>query len=255
MIWLFGDSIFHGHSLDHELGTYTAAMIAAEPLWPLRNPGVTMNLLWRERRVMPGLTGRLIFPHQTDRALKEMRNILTSGRVIEGDAVVCLDVGEHHCDPEASEAAWLAFRRTLVGDHGLRLLMCTAFDDVDPGDRPFSAMKAEAFMHDVDFAGRSHNDAVRAAAAAALESRGSTELVETGAMMAAFQDDLRAKGLSAYKRDRIHPNIWGQTALAVMLCRALDPDRPIHVEDALAILGDQPEAERYRPDLEALVAG
>lgn len=252
MIWLFGDSIFHGHSLPHELETYTADMIAAEPLWPLRNPGVTMNLLWREQRVMPGLTGRLRMPHGGERALKEMRNILTSGRVIEGDAIVCLDVGEHHCDPDASEAAWLAFRRTLVGDQVLRLLMCTGFSDVGPGDPPFSGGKAEPYMHDLAFGGRSHNDALRAAASAPLEGRGTTELVETGAMMAALQESLRAEGSSAYKRDRIHPNIWGQTALAIMLCRALDPERPIHVEDALAVLDGQLEAERHGAHLRAL---
>lgn len=129
-----------------------------------------------------------------------------------GDYAAFLDVGRHGDDPDAFEQNWLSLRSAVVTRVDVTLVMCGGFDNFPP-DAPASK---HPFMHNRRFGQRSHNDALRAAAAAPMAGPGRTLLFETeGCLRPAH-----------FARDRIHLTAEGHDALSrallAFLLRNLD---------------------------------
>ncbi len=215
-IWLFGDSIFRGAALGRFPDEYSSEEIAADPLWPVSSPAAVMNLALGEDLVkLGGVTG---LPDGVEKAVRRLAAFLNSGSVQRGDTVVFLDVGHHARDPDRHQAQWLALRSAAVAEYPIELIMCGGFDDGAQGDH--------ACQHDIAFEGRSHNDAVRAAATAAMITVGHTRFLELSPPLQAFNRwTLERFGLSAYRRDGIHLNLWGQMRLCGLILDVAAPGR------------------------------
>lgn len=248
-IWLWGDSIFTGSALGRKLRLFSEAEAAAEPMWPIRSPATTMNLLWGDDLVERG--GQTGMPDEVDLRSSELRAAIFSGQIQPGDSIVFLDVGHHCCNPARHEALWDRLRRAAIDQVPVNLFMCTGFDNVDRSRPPFSSQPAEPLMHDLLFGDRSHNDAIRAAATVEVGGPGTTTLVEIGAAISELHRDLVAVGATAYRPDNIHLNLLGQTGLSIMLCRAIST-RPIQLTKVFSLLQRDPLAAGTLPILERL---
>lgn len=204
-IWLFGDSIFRGAALDRFPDEYTPEQAGDEPLWPLRAPAEVINLALGEQvAVLAGNTG---LPTGVDKCERRLAKALRR-QVAAHDIVVFLDVGPHAEDPAEHAAQWLRLRRTVVAEHPVRLIMCGGFDD--------GARGQPALQHPPVF-----NAAVRAAAEAPIPSAGRTSFLELQAPLSAFDRMLTARfGVSAYRADGVHLNVWGQARLCALLLDA-----------------------------------
>lgn len=247
VLWLFGDSIFRGWSLKIFPDAMSDADIAAQPLYPLRSPASMINLILADQGAVEldgggvAITGQYVAcyaglagpPGDMSLATSRIERLFTEGSIRPGDVLTFLDAGLHTNDPDIYEAQWLRVRRCAACD-GVRLVMCTAFDDLaaDPrkviGDDP-----SESFMYEVPFRGaasgilRTHNDAVRAAAA--VEGLpGETDLVDMARIIQEFEVEIRRDfDVKIYHRGGIHPNVWGQLRLAAELFRSAWPDLPM----------------------------
>ena len=157
-------------------------------------------------------------PEGVEKAARRLAAFLDSGAVGHGDTVVLLDVGHHAGDPDRHEAQWRTLRSVVVTERRLELVMCGGFDDGADGD--------PACQHDLAFEGRSHNDAVRAAATAAMATVGGTRFLELSPALRAFNHwTLERFGLGAYRRDGIHLNVWGQMRLCGLILDVAAPGR------------------------------
>lgn len=225
-VWLFGDSIFRGAVLDRFPDQYAPEAAAAEPLWPLRAPAETMNLLLGEEAVrLGGFTG---LPDRVDKAARRLRTMLDAGTIAPGDMIVMLDVGPHACDPDRHEAQWRRLREAAAGAHRVRLVICEGFDGGARGET--------ALRHDLAFGARSHNDAVAAAASSAAEEVGETRFLRLSAPLSAFDQALKKGfGIGAYRPDGVHLNVWGQLRLCALILAAALPGRRLDPGPLLAL--------------------
>jgi len=232
--WLFGDSIFSGKALAKDAKIPSA----------LRSPAATMNLLLGADQV--ARAGRAGQPDNTEAAARELREFLKDGPAQDGDIVFLLDVAHHPCDPAKSAMQWLTLRAAALSVRPIRLFMCTAFDNVSADRPPFVGQPAEPLMHDLAFGDRTHNDAVRDAAGAPMSGLGTTSLIELGAAMRALHRDLLKAGPGAYLSDDIHLNVWGQTGLAIILCRHGWPDVSLRFDDVAVALREMGNGEAVK---------
>jgi hypothetical protein len=169
-----------------------------------------------------GTTG---LPKLASRTGEQLERSATDGLIRPVDALAFLDAGKHFGNTRRHEAAWKNIRRA-AGMTGARTLMCTAFDNLANDERTsVGGGRKELFMHDIGWEdGRSHNDAVRAAAA---DKRilAETSLIEMSAMIGLWHRQLQSKySLSVYLRDNIHLNVWGQMRLSWELFSRTWPD-------------------------------
>lgn len=227
-VWLFGDSIFRGAAIGRFPEDYSPEEAAAEPLWPMRSPATVMNLLLGEEAArFGGITG---LPDGVDKAVRELSERLRSGVIAGSDTLVFLDVGRHAENPDVHQAQWRALRDAAATDYPIQLVMCGGFDN--------GARGRAACMHDRTIGERSANDAVRTAAVAPANHRGETRFLPLAASLQAFHHGLKRRfGVTAYRRDGVHLNVWGQLKLCALILDAALPGRTLdraRLEDVVA---------------------
>ena len=245
-VWLFGDSIFRGAAIGRFPEDYAPEEAAAEPLWPMRSPAAVMNLLLGEETVaFGGVTG---LPDGVDKAVRELSERLYWGPVAPADTLVFLDVGQHAEDPDVHEAQWRALRQAAVADHPVRLIMCGGFDN--------GARGRAVCMHDRPINGRSANDALLAAATAPTDDRGVTCFLPLAAPLLAYHHRLKGRfGATAYRRDGVHLNVWGQLKLCALILDAALPAAPLDRGALEAFLAERWAAMGARSREAALAIG
>jgi hypothetical protein len=224
MIWLLGDSIFHGFALGRFPQAYSPEEIAAEPMWPLRSPASMMNLLLGEGTAeLGGITG-LPDPRMIESGQAALHRKLETGQIRPGpDQVVLLDVGHHAETPETHGEQWLSWRRAVTAGQPIDLFICTGFDGLAYREKKgtlIGGAPLSIFAHDERF-----NGALIEAATAEGEFVGTTRVIDVAGPLEAFQQTAMGLGASAYLKDGIHLNIWGQLCLSATICRAVAPDR------------------------------
>ena len=83
-------------------------------------------------------------------------------------------------------------------------------------------------MHDRPFGGRSHNDALRAAATADGPFAGGASFLALSESLAAFDRDIAGRfGGRAYQADGVHLTHWGQMRLCALILDAALPDQTL----------------------------
>jgi hypothetical protein len=203
IIWLFGDSIFHGAITDEPLGP-------EDELWPIRAPAQLINLMIGEEQAR--LAGGTNIPDGVPKAAAQIR-AMVARQIQPEDTIVMLDVGPHAGDADVHERQWLELRRA-TGDHAGRTIICEGFDERAKGH--------EALWHCRPIGGgtRSANDAVKAAAQTPLDQAGRTVFLPTAKPLLRFHHYATTHfGLRAFRRDGVHLTAWGQARLCwLMVC-------------------------------------
>jgi hypothetical protein len=239
VLWLFGDSIFRGFAGGRFPDEVPVEEAALEPLWALRSPSASMNLLCAGMGLAEldplgtATCGKLVAcyvgpagqPDRVTKGLAHIERLHDSGCVREGDAIAMLDAGAHTEDPDLYEEQW--FRITTAASRpGVSVILCNSFDNLAAGPPLMGdGSRRELFMFELPFKGsasglmRSHNEATRRAAA-----RAGVRFLNAAALI----DDWRALlweryHLDVYRPDGIHLNPWGQMRLAAALFRAVRP--------------------------------
>ena len=218
MIRLFGDSIFRGSAVTMRPDLKDEVRAAKVPLWPLRWPASVMNLVLGGASV--SVAGRLRLPEGIKASLRDLQSAFESGTLGPDDVLIMLDVGEHKVDPDAHEDAWRQLRRAATRERPTRLLICEGFDNGAGGKL--------AYRYDVVFGRRSINQAIRDAA---LEPQptyvGSTEFVPLSQPIARYHRWLDERfGVSAYRSDGIHLNVWDNSAFVAACWAPCSLKRP-----------------------------
>ena len=148
-----------------------------------------------------------------------------TGLIRPGDTLAFLDAGDHCGDPDRHEAAWRAIVRAANAT-GLPAFFCTVFDKLLERENPMIGRTPKEFcMHNVAWqGGRNHNDALRAAVAGeGVPAR--TRLLEMNDIIEDWHRRLEAAyGVSAFRPDKLHLNIWGQMRLSWVLFSVAWPD-------------------------------
>ena len=217
---LFGDSVFQGAVTD-------IFDNRAESLKPLQTPAAIMDLALG--RPFAALAGQTLFPHSVARAARELEAKIEAGQIAPGDAIALLDVGPHSMDVERHEADWRLLRRAAVGQHDVRLLMCSGFDNGAGGLRHL--------LHEAPIDQRSPNDAVRAAALAPGDFVGRTSYLDVAGPLKRLDEVMQRRfRRSVYLTDGVHLTAWGQIFLSLLILRALGVavERPRALVDAVA---------------------
>ncbi len=228
MIRLFGDSIFRGSAVTMRPDLKDEVRAAKVPLWPLRSPASVMNLVLGGASV--SVAGQLRLPEGIKASLRDLQSAFESGTLGPDDVLIMLDVGEHKVDPDAHEDAWRQLRRAATRERPTRLLICEGFDNGAGGKL--------AYRYDVVFGRRSINQAIRDAA---LEPQptyvGSTEFVPLSQPIARYHRWLDERfGVSAYRSDGIHLNVWGQFRLCGGLLGAVFPQASFDLAGLFTVL-------------------
>ncbi|MBC8001423.1 MAG: hypothetical protein H7X97_02435, partial [Opitutaceae bacterium] len=206
-LWFFGDSIFRGFALGTFADQIAPERIDRDPLWPFRSPAAMINLFLYDLgllklnsagvategeyvAVFAGTTG---FPEIPRKGRNHVRRAAKTGLIRAGDTLAFLDAAQHAGDPGSHEAAWKDIRRAAAAT-GVPILMCTAFDNLAHDRRTsVGGGKKELCMHDLPWAGgRSHNDALRAAAADRTIP-GEVRLVEASSIIKKWHAELQSR--------------------------------------------------------------
>lgn len=206
MLWLFGDSIFRGLAA----GVFADELPEDDPRRSWASPAAMLNAAYGEERVAVG--GQTLLPDSVDKAAAALRGFRTA----PGDCIAMLDAGHHAGDPGRHQAQWLeliAAARAACD----RVLVCTAPDNL--AEANWKGRYRPLLWHSLPFAGRTHNDAVRAAATEA-----GVELLDLEPALRAFH---LARPDGAYRSDDIHLNRAGQAELCRLLAAAVWPDEPL----------------------------
>lgn len=206
MLWLVGDSIFRGFAL----GVFADALAADDPRQAEASPAAVINrMAGREVARCAAITG---LPDKVPAAIEAIAAL----PVAPGDVIAMLDAGDHGSDPDAHQASW-ARLIAAARRHGVRVIVCSAPDNL--AERNWSKRRFKPGQwHALPFAGRSHNDAVQAAA-----SDAGVEFLDLARAMHDFHARLRHVGEGAYLPDDIHPNVQGQAELCRLLFDAAWP--------------------------------
>lgn len=217
---------------------------AKDPLWPMHSLASALNALLAtsglldtpdagatipSARVVAAYGGALGLPMPADVAVRArfLTERIEAGLIRDGDVVVLEDAGYNGQDPDAYENDWLVLGRALLPRVNVTLVMMDMFDDIP--EEPVMGLPPDAFRYDAPFpsprtgAGRSHNQALRDAAAtlaASPDNKGRLVLLDMRARMDAFRTALRETlGVAALMPEGIHPNVWGEALLAREILR------------------------------------
>ncbi|EKO39161.1 MAG: hypothetical protein B193_2121 [Solidesulfovibrio magneticus str. Maddingley MBC34] len=260
-----------------------------DPLWPMHSLASSMNFQFAAAglldtpdggdtvpaaRVVAAYAGALgqPFPKDVEARADQLAGLAKDGVIRDGDVVILEDAGFHGQDPDAYEANWLRLGRSILENVGATVIMCDMFDAIPDGSImgvPAEAFRFEAlFPSNVPEGKRSHNQALRAAAAklAALpDSKGKVVLLDLRPRMNAFKAALTAElGGEAIMPEGIHPSPWGVAFMGREYLRAagLAPQltNPAPYVDRLAANAgrlSQPcrpaPADKARPFIEAWI--
>lgn len=216
-----------------------------DPLWPMRSLASAMNFQFAAAGLLDTPDGgdtvpaaRLAaayagplgqpFPKEVEARAAQLAVLAKDGVIRDGDVVVLEDAGYHGQDPDGYEANWLLLGRAILENVAATVVMCDMFDAIPDG--PIMGVPAEAFRFEALFPSkspegrRSHNQALRAAAAklAALPgSKGKVVLLDLRPRMDAFKAALAAElGGEAIMPEGIHPSPWGVAFMGRELLRA-----------------------------------
>ena len=261
----------------------------SDPLWPMHSLASSMNYQFAAAGLLDTPDGgdtvpaaRLAaayggalgqpFPQEVEARAAKLAALAKDGVIRDGDVVILEDAGFHGQDPDAYEANWLALGRAVLENVGATVIMCDMFDAIPDGSImgvPAEAFRFEAlFPSNVPEGKRSHNQALRAAAAklAALpDSKGKVVLLDLRPRMNAFKAALSSElGGEAIMPEGIHPSPWGVAFMGREYLRAagLAPQltNPAPYVDLLAVNAgrlSQPSrpapADKARPFIEAWI--
>ena len=192
VVHFFGDSIAGGRALGSFPPEFEPEMITRDwiaPYWKYRSPSAVLNADAAKTGIHSMLSGLTGLP---DRARATQMQKMIQERIIRpGDVVVIEDAGEQRGDPVTYEKL-LTELRTALSDADVLIVMSTtpdAFGDKPTGNPP------DKMAFDIPFNGRSHNDAIRRAAAAAVPGKSRTVLLDMNTALEAKKGLLLADGI------------------------------------------------------------
>ena len=241
VIHLYGDSLFRGHGLGRLPEAFSTEEILTDPLWPLRSPAATVNLLLSETdprhavdaygsvvsgsdvAIFAGLSGQ---PDQAaaDQTSAAVKAAIRLGHIRPSDVLVFADAGLHDSDPDAYQARWEQVRRA-ASDVAVTILIMDMFDYVTHLE--IGGHGADEYRYDVAFDGsrgggrRTMNEATRAAAVADMPGAARTILVPLNAAMDRRREKLAENyRLPVVDKGGVHANVWGQCVMVGALLQA-----------------------------------
>ncbi len=215
-----------------------------DPLWCMHSLASVLNVLFAESGLLTsqnhGLTipsaklvaayaGALGMPQPADVAARarDIAGLIHAGVIRDGDVVIMEDAGYNGQDPDAYEEDWLKLGRAVLPQAAVTLVLYDMFDDIP--EAPVMGIPPDGFRYEAPFPSpktggmRSHNQALRDAAAALAKepgNKGKLVFLDMRRRMDAFRAALKAQyGVAALTPEGIHPNIWGEAFLARELLR------------------------------------
>lgn len=257
VIHLFGDSIFRGWALRRPPDEFSAEEARREPLWALRSPASMLNLFLGESgyrmrldehgevaaaEVAAAYAGAAGQPREaTAKAVAVgIAQAIEHGTIRPGDIVAFEDAGGHLRDPDGYQKNWETVR-AAASAIDVTIVFMDMFDYIpveEWGGRPADDYRFDArFPSAISPPLRSHNEATRAAASAAIGGAARTLMLPLDARMDGFRQRMESRfGVAVMHSDGVHPNIWGQCLIAGAIARVAGIELRLSERGALAAL-------------------
>ncbi len=221
-----GDCIIRGWGL----GIAADAVPVSNPLYPFRSVWSIANELLEENGA-PARAAWFSLPSPTWPGGAGVVSYRVGLDAQPGDFVLFQDAGNHNSDPDAYQAAVEACL-DAAAKPGVSVGIMTTFD--------YSPAPADC-QFDLEFNGRTINDAIRAAASAR-----SAPVLDMNAKMDGWRASaLSGDGVAVMHPDGIHPNVWGQIRMVGAILAFVGLDGLLSYEGVKAIASANWEALRY----------